>query len=298
MIGTQMPPLGLIAGEGVFPVLVARGARAAGRKVVCVGFTGSVWPSMRDEVDVFKTASVTRLNSWMKFLRRHGCNEAIMVGRVTKGIAHNPLWFVQHIPDLRMIRVFFSIIRRDRRPQTILDAAIRELAAEGLTLIDSTTYCADQLTTPGVLTRRQPTAWQWEDVHYGWATCQQISRMDIGQAIAVQNKTIVAVEALEGTNAMIERAGKLCRGPWTFIKVANTHQDMRADVPTVGVTTIQKLAAAGAGCVVLEVAKTIILEKQKVLELADRHKIAVVGYDVTALGAASAGASDSVGDRQ
>ena len=146
-------------------------------------------------------------------------------------------------------------------------------------MIDSTKYCTEHLATPGVMTRRQPSDEQWVDIRAGWETCSAISRLDIGQAIAVLNKDVIAVEALEGTNAMIERAGQLCRvGGWTLIKVSNSEQDMRMDVPTVGTTTIEKLHAAKAGCVVLEAGKTILLEKQKVLELADRCKIAVVGY--------------------
>ena len=119
----------------------------------------------------------------------------------------------------------------------------------------------------------------WADIHAGWEICQSISRMDIGQSIAILNRDVIAVEALEGTNAMIERAGQLCKvGGWTLIKVANKQQDMRMDVPTIGVTTIDKMRDAGGGCIVLEPGKTTLLEKQKVLELADRYKIAVVGY--------------------
>jgi DUF1009 family protein len=130
------------------------------------------------------------------------------------------------------------------------------------------------------MTRRQPNDDQWNDIREGWEICKQISSMDIGQSIAVLNHDVIAVEALEGTNAMIQRAGELCKcGGWTLIKVANKNQDMRADVPSVGTTTIEKLAAAGASCLVLEVGKTIMLEKQKVLEAADRAKIAVVGYE-------------------
>jgi DUF1009 family protein len=133
------------------------------------------------------------------------------------------------------------------------------------------------------MTRRQPTESQWADVRHGWKMCQAISRMDIGQSIALVDLDVVAVEAAEGTNAMIERAGKLCKvGGWTLIKVANTRQDMRVDVPSVGTVTIEKLAAARAGCLVLEAGKTIMLEKPKVLELADRYKIAVVGYEENA----------------
>ena len=115
---------------------------------------------------------------------------------------------------------------------------------------------------------------------YGWELCRRISQLDIGQSIAVLDKDVIAVEAIEGTNAMIDRTGSLCKaGGWTLIKVANSRQDMRMDVPTIGVTTIEKLAEARASCVVLEAGKTVLLEKEKVLELADRHKIAIVGFE-------------------
>ena len=147
-------------------------------------------------------------------------------------------------------------------------------------MIDSTRYTPDQLATPGVMGKRQPTEKQWADIRFGWELCRTVSRLDIGQAIAVIDREVIAVEALEGTNAMIERAASLCRtGGWTLIKVANTEQDMRMDVPTIGTTTIDKLAAARAACLVCEPTRTILLEKQKVLELADRYKIAVVGYE-------------------
>jgi len=171
-------------------------------------------------------------------------------------------------------------VRRDKRPQAILGAVLEELASAGITLIDSTQYTTEHVATPGVMTKRRPTERQWEDIRFGYEICRSISRMDIGQSIGVIDRDVLAVEAVEGTNAMIERAGKLCKvGGWTLIKVANTHQDMRVDVPTIGLTTIEKLAAARAGCIVLEVGKTIILEKPKVLELADHFKIAVVGFE-------------------
>ena len=129
------------------------------------------------------------------------------------------------------------------------------------------------------MTRTQPTGAQEIDIAAGWEVCRQISKMDIGQSIAILNRDVIAVEALEGTNAMIERAGQLCRvGGWTLIKVANTHQDMRMDVPTIGITTLEKLREARCGCVVLEVGKTVLLEKTKVLELADKYGIAIVGH--------------------
>lgn len=272
-------PLGLIAGEGIFPLLVARGARAAGRTVVCAALAGSAWPQLRDECDHFAWVGVTRLGRWIRVLRSAGCEQAIMVGRVTKTKMYGRWRYFRYIPDLLTARVWLTRLRHDRSPHAMLGAIADTLADHGITLMDSTAYTLDQLASAGVMTRRQPTDAQWTDLRAGWDLCQQISRMDIGQSIALLNRDVIAVEALEGTNAMIERAGQLCRvGGWTLIKVANKHQDMRMDVPTIGVTTLEKLHAARAGCVVLDPGKTVLLEKQKVLELADRYKIAIVGY--------------------
>jgi DUF1009 family protein len=273
-------PLGLIAGEGVFPILVARGARAAGRKVVCSAFAGHAWPDLERECDSFHWVSIARMGQWVRHLRSAGCTEAIMVGRVAKSGLYDRWRYFRYIPDRRALGVILRVIRRDKRPQSILSAVMDELAAAGITLIDSTQYTTEHLAMPGVMTKRQPSERQWEDIRFGYEICRSISRMDIGQSIGVIDRDVIAVEAVEGTNAMIERAGKLCKvGGWTLIKVSNTHQDMRVDVPTIGVTTIEKLAAARAGCIVLEAGKTIILEKPKVLELADHFKIAVVGWE-------------------
>ncbi len=275
---SNAPPLGLIAGEGVFPVLVARRARAAGRPVICAALSGCAWPALREECDTFKWVGIVRLGQWARVLRRAGCTEAIMVGRVASSKLHDRWRYFRYIPDLRTVKLWLRIFR-DKRPNSVLQGVVNELSSAGITLIDSTQYCPDHLATPGVLTQRQPTPRQWEDIRHGWDICQQISRMDIGQAIALLDRDVIAVEAKEGTNAMIERAGQLCKaGGWTLIKVSNTHHDMRVDVPTIGTTTIEKLHAARASCCVLEPGKTIMLEKPKVLELAERYKIAVVGY--------------------
>ena len=275
-----MQPLGLIAGEGIFPLLVARGAKAAGRRVVCAALDGCALPQLKDECDRFAWVGVARLGRWVRFLRSAGCTDAIMVGRVTKTRMYDPWRYFRYIPDLTTAKIWLTRLRHDRSPQAILSAIADTLATQGITLIDSTAYTTDQLATPGVMTRTQPTDAQWHDIRAGWEICQQISRLDIGQSIAMLNNDVIAVEALEGTNAMIERAGTLCKLPgWTLIKVANKQQDMRMDVPTIGVTTLEKLRDARAGCVVLEPGKTVLLEKQKVIELADRYKISIVGFE-------------------
>lgn len=272
-------PLGLIAGEGVFPLLVARGARALGRKVVCAGFSRNAWPELRQEVDAFQWVGVLRLGQWIRFLQSHGVREAIMVGRVAKSQVYDRWRYFRYIPDWRVVRIWFGPCRHDKRPYSILKAVAAELSKEGIELIDSTKYTSEHLASAGVMTRRAPTDAQWDDIHFGWDLCNTISRLDIGQAIAILDRDVLAVEAVEGTNAMIERAGQLCKvGGWIMIKVSNTTQDMRLDVPTVGTQTIENLHAARASCLVLEAGKTIMLEKSKVIELADRYKITIVGY--------------------
>ena len=274
------PPLGIIAGEGIFPVLIARGAHAAGRKVVAAAFDGFAWPELSKEVDVFKWVGFVRVGQWIRVLRAEGCTEAILVGRVAKENIYSGFWhLLRYIPDLRTLGIWYHTLRIDKRDSSVLGAVDRELASAGIHLIDQTSYCTEHLATPGVMTRNAPTEKQWDDIRFGWNLCQTISRLDIGQSIAVMDKNVLAVEAVEGTNAMIDRAGKLCKmGGWTLIKVSNVHQDMRLDVPTVGTTTIEKLHAAGASALILEPGKTIMLEKPKVLELAERYKITIVGH--------------------
>lgn len=274
-----MAPLGLIAGEGVFPLLVARGARAAGRRVICTAFDGFAWKDLQRECDEFHWVGVLRPGQWIRTFRKAGVHEAIMVGRVAKGQIYDRWRYFRYIPDWRGAKFIWQA-RRDRRPTTLLGLVVDELQRSGISLIDSTQYCPEHVVNAGVLTRRQPTESQWVDIRVGWEICQTVSRLDIGQSIAIIDRDVVAVEAVEGTDAMIERAGRLCPiGGWTLIKVSNTHRDMRIDVPTIGATTIEKLAAVRAGCLVLEAGKTVMLERQKVIELADRHRIAIVGLE-------------------
>lgn len=276
-------PLGLIAGEGIFPILVARGARRAGRRVVCASIGGFASTELRRHVDIHRSVGVVRIGQWIRVLRSHGVRDAIMVGRVPKRAmyARGPIArFLQFVPDLRTISLYVRRIRKDRRDHALLRAVADELGSAGIRLIDSTTYVKDQLASPGVMTRRQPTERQWDDIRFGFPLCRTIGQMDIGQAIAILDKDVIAVEAIEGTNAMIDRAGQYCRsGGWTLVKTGNVNADMRFDVPTVGTTTIEHLHAARAGCLAMEVGRTILLDRDAVLELADRLGIAVVGVD-------------------
>ncbi len=273
-------PLGLIAGQGRFPFLVADGARKAGRKVVCVGLADNAEPSLAEHADVFFWGAIARPGGWLRKLRKHGVRQTIMVGRVEKAKLFTPFRILKYLPDWRALRIWYGRLRgKDKRNDTVLQAIADEFASAGIILEDSTMYCQEHMASEGLMTRCRPADSVWEDIQFGWPLVKELGRLDIGQAIAVREREIIAVEAIEGTAAMIERAGQLCRkGGWTLLKAAKPQQDMRFDVPCVGKDTIEALHRNRAACLVVEKNKVLILDKSETLALADQLGIAVVGY--------------------
>lgn len=276
-------PLGLIAGEGIFPLLVARGARAAGRSVICCALGGFASDELRGEVDVCASVGLMRLGQWSRVLRKHGVRETIMVGRVPKQAMYAGgaigRW-LQFVPDVRTLRLYVSKIRRDKRDHAVLHAVADALAEDGLMLIDSTRFVKEHMASAGVMTKQSPTERQWSDARYGYHLCRLLSNEDVGQALTLVDRDVIAVEAMEGTDAMIERAGALCRTRgWTFVKVGNAKNDPRFDVPVIGAQTVEKLAKAGCGSIALEAGRVLILDRPSVIGLAERLGISVVGIE-------------------
>jgi DUF1009 family protein len=271
--------VGLIAGEGRLPYLVAEGARSAGFEVICVGLSGSAEAALAEEVDEFYSVALARPGSWIRKLKRHGVTSTVMVGRVAKGRIFTPWRILRYLPDWRAFRIWYWRLRgRDKQNETLLSALADELASGGIVLEDSTKYCKEHLATSGAMTGRGPSKSIEGDIEFGWGIARRIAEMDIGQAIAVKEREVIAVEAIEGTAEMIERAGRHCKaGGWTLIKVSKPGKDMRFDVPCVGTETIRQLSANGGTCLVVEAGKTIIIEKTETLRLADQLGIAVVG---------------------
>jgi DUF1009 family protein len=271
-------PLGLIAGGGRLPVLIAQGVRRAGRRLIVVGLRGQVDSAMRELADEFAWAGVTRIGRWIGLLRRHQVREAILAGGVRKAEMYSPLRLLRYLPDLRTARLWYRRLRHDRRDNAVLAAVADELAREGIRLMSSVEYCPEHLATEGLMTNRPVPRSAEADVEFGFRLARRSADLDIGQCLAVKEGDIIAVEAMEGTDEMIERAGRLCRsGGWTLVKVARPNQDMRFDVPTVGPDTMARLHAAGCVCLVLEAGRTIILDKPDALALADRYRVAVLG---------------------
>ena len=272
--------IGLVAGEGRLPFMVADGARKAGYKVVCIGLIDSASVELARHTDVFFPGVVTRPAAWMRKLRKHGVSTTIMVGRVSKAKMYTPMRLFRYLPDWRALRIWYWRLRKkDKRNDTVLCAIADELACGNIILEDSTMYCKEHLASEGVMTKTQPPQSVQEDIEFGWDMVKKLGELDIGQAITVKEKEVIAVEAIEGTAEMLKRAGTLCRsGGWTLIKTSKPDQDMRFDVPCVGPDTIKALAEYNAKCLVVEKDKTLILDKPETLELANKLGVAIVGH--------------------
>jgi DUF1009 family protein len=271
----------IIAGQGALPGLVAQGVHAAGRRVIGIGLRGQYTDEFPSQCDAFIEAGFMQPGRWLKAARQHDVEDAVLIGRVSKGLMHrkNRLgWLIREFPDLYILNLWYRRLRHDHRTSVLLSTLADDLAQRGLTLVDSTTYLPEHLATEGVLTRTQPSASAQADIEFGWPLLMHSSTLHIGQAIAVRERDVISVEAVEGTNAMIERTGKLCpRGGWTFLKTAGPDHDMRSDVPTIGLTTIQKAAEAGCNCITLGAGRVIIADKPAVIAAADEAQIAMVG---------------------
>ncbi len=271
--------LGLIAGQGRLPFLVAEGAKNAGLKVVCVGLADNAEPQLAEIVDVFYKVAIARPGSWIRKLRKNGATKTIMVGTVAKRRVFTPWRILRYLPDWRALKIWYWTLRaKNKQNDTLLNALADELADSGIILEDSTMYCKEHMASAGLMTKQKPGPSTEGDIEFGWQIVKKLGELDIGQAIAIKEKEVIAVEAIEGTAQMIERAGKFCKsGGWTLIKVSKPNQDMRFDVPCVGPDTIQSLAQNGGKCLVVEAEKTIIIDKPQTLALADRLGITILG---------------------
>lgn len=278
------PPtaVGLIAGGGRLPILVAEGLRRDGHVVHGLGLLGQYEDELPGICSTFRDVGLLRVGSWGRVLRRMGVHHAVMVGRVDKAnLMHDPLRLVRNIPDLRTLHAWFMHLRHDRRSSALLAAIAEELERCGVSLIDSTAPIPDHLATAGVMTKTQPTSMQRSDVEFVWPLLAELLRLDIGQSIAIRERDVIAVEAVEGTDRMIERVSAVCRAKgWTLCKGARAGHDRRSDVPTVGIKTIENLAAHGGGCLAVAAGDVIMIDRDATLARADELGVAVIGVPV------------------
>ena len=275
-------PIGLIAGGGRLPSLIAEHLRARGYRVVGVGLSGHYDDDLPPLCHTFRPIPLLRIGAWAKALRRQGVRHAILIGRVDKArLMHDPWRVVRNVPDHRTLLAWYRYLRHDHRSHAVLAAIAEELERNGVSLLDSTSPISGQLATAGVMTQTQPTAEQRADVDFVWPLLGEMLRLDIGQALTVRERDVLAVEAVEGTDRMILRTGELCRcGGWTLCKGARVGHDRRSDVPTVGPRTLELMKQTGGKCLALAAGDVIMLDREDFIRRADAMGIAVVGVPV------------------
>jgi hypothetical protein len=273
-------PLGLIAGAGRFPVAFAEKAHALGIPLVTLGLRNLASPKLVGLSHRFYWQGVARLGAAIRRLTANGVRDVVMAGKVYK-TAFFTRWGVLYLmPDLRALKFFYSRMRRDNKDDTLLLALIAEFERDGLRFGSALDYCPELLVRSGLLTRRGPGPAEEKDIAFGWELAKEMGRLDVGQSVAVRNRAVLAVEAIEGTDQAIARAGLLCRrASFVVVKVAKPHQDMRFDVPTVGCTTIEMMRQAGARVLAVEAGMTILLDELATVALADRYGISIVAVE-------------------
>ncbi len=274
---TDRTPIGLIAGAGRFPILFAMKARELGIPVICIGVADMADPSLEPICAKFFWLRRMSMGSIIRNFTRHGVTRWTMAGKYHKKLLFQPWKWLRLLPDWRAFRFWFSRMRRDNKDDSLLLGIIAEFERDGLRCVSALDICPELLVKEGLLTSRSPTAKELADIDFGWGLAREMGRLDIGQSVMVRERACIAVEAIEGTDSCIQRAGELCgRAGFVVVKVAKPRQDMRFDVPTVGPATIEAMRSAGATALAIEAAKTIIIDEPETLALANRHRMAIV----------------------
>jgi DUF1009 family protein len=275
--------LGLIAGNGRFPFLAAAGARRAGRRVVALALREETAPELEREVDEMHWISLGELGRGIEILQRAGAREAVMAGQVQ----HRQI-FSDIVPDLKLLGVLARLAFRNT--DSLIGGVADALAREGITLLPSVAFLADQLAVAGPMTRRRPDADERRDIDYGEGVARALAGMDLGQTAVVKGRAAVALEAMEGTDETIRRAGRIAGPGTTVVKVSKPKQDMRFDVPVVGQGTLDAMREAGSRVLAIDAGRTLLLDRPAFLERADSERVAVFGLEPVAAGGARADA--------
>ena len=261
--------LGIIAGNGVYPEVLAAAARKTGvKKIVVAAFTDETDPAIDKHVDVVEWLRVGQLGRLLKFFRENGVHQVIMAGQ----IAPKNLFDLR--PDVKALVVLAKL--KQRNAESIFTAIADELGKADVHLLPATTFLEDDLAAKGLISGAKLSRAEEEDVDLGWSIAKEIARLDIGQTIIVKNGTVLAVEAFEGTNDAIKRGGVLAREGAVMIKVAKPNQDMRFDVPVIGIETIKIAGEAKLRVIAVEAGKTLLLERDKIVDLAKRSNISII----------------------
>ncbi len=285
--------IGLLAGWGRYPIVVAETLKRQGFRVYCLGVKGHADPALRHLCADYQEIGLARLGTAIRYFRRHQIEQATMAGKIHKVLLFQRWYWIKHLPDWTFLRTFyphFVTKTRDRKDDTMLGTIVAAFAARGIDFAPATDYAPELLVEQGQHSGSRLSLGQRKDIRFGWQLATEMGRLDVGQSVCVKGRAVLAVEAVEGTDQCIERAGKLCpAGGFTVVKVAKPQQDMRFDVPTIGLGTLETMARYGARVLAVEAGRTIVIDQASVCQFAQRHGIAIValrdgqaGWDASA----------------
>lgn len=263
--------IGIIAGMGELPVIIAKDARERGYKVITVALETLASLEMDSVSDEIRWVNPGKFGELIDILKKHQIKEAIMAGKVPKSL----LYKSKITPDLRAVKLLFSI--KDKSDDAILNAITKELAGEGIEIIDTTKFSPHLLTPVGCLTRKKPDEEQWKDIEFGWKIAKEIGKLDIGQTVVIKGKAVMAIEAIEGTDEAILRGGKWAGDGAVVVKVSKPQQDMRMDVPAVGPDTLKSMEKVNAKVLAMEAHRSMIVDRETVIRAAESAGIVIVG---------------------
>jgi UDP-2,3-diacylglucosamine hydrolase len=273
--------IGIVAGWGEYPIAVAKALRGQGHTVVVAAVNGHAAKELEQIAHHTKWIGVCKLGGMQRFFKQHGVKHVCLSGKLFKDrILFHGLGWMNHFPDWEclktMLPLFYSRYT-NTSDDSLLGAVVNSFGRKGIKTVPGTEFATQLIAEAGVLSHRKPTAAQLADIEFGWTIAKQMGGLDIGQSVTVRDRTILAVEAIEGTDACIARTGQVCpRGGFTLVKVAKPQQDMRFDVPTIGPRTIESMVRAGGKVIAIEAGKTILIHREKTLQLAQAHGIAIV----------------------
>ncbi len=266
----ERSPIGLIAGGGQFPLLFADAARARGRRVVAIAHVNETLPELGQRTDVIFWVKLGQLGRIIEHFRRQGVRETVFCGTITKTRI-----FRDVLPDLKGLALWNRIDAR--QDDAILRAVAATLEEEGIRVLASTCYLEHLLFPRGILTRKQPSREQMEDIRFGWRIAREIGRLDIGQCVVVRDRSVLAVEAIEGTDATIRRGGELAGKGAVVVKLKKPGQDFRFDLPATGVATVKTLASVRGSVLAVEAGQSLLFDRRAMVAAADRAGLVVVG---------------------
>jgi DUF1009 family protein len=271
--------VGILAGWGRYPVAVAEAVRRRGGRTAILSIRDHADAALEGLADHHGFVGVAEIGKAIDFFKRHGCSRATMAGKIHKTKLFAKHAWLRHLPDWTGLKTFwphFVSRRRDNRDDSLLGAITNAFDSAGVRIVPATDLATELLASGGVLAGRPLTRAQLADVAFGWRLAKELGRLDIGQTVVVKNRAPLALEAIEGTDECIRRAGRLCpTGGMTVVKVAKPQQDLRFDMPTIGIGTLESAAAAGARVLAIEAGRTILVDRPQLAEFAGRHGITI-----------------------